>query len=124
LQLPWNNAIEISIPWITLGRVDFAQPIFIGNQALRAWSARLRLGCGLQKLLSRGFAAASTLSNGTRLPVFLIMDCLNGFFHDVYTESLAESLMLAKNGLAAEQNRQLVFAPTGKLQPQPQNLFF
>ncbi len=38
------------------------------------------------------------LTNGGRLPVFLLMDCLNGFFHDVYAESLSTSLMLAPNG--------------------------
>src|SRR5579885_2953462 len=43
-------------------------------------------------------ATASSLTNGNRLPVFVIMNCLNGFFHDVYTQSLAESLMLAQNG--------------------------
>ena len=58
---------------------------------------------------------ASTLSNGTRLPVFLIMDCLNGFFHDVYTESLAESLLLAKNGGAVA-----VWASSGLTEPEPQ----
>jgi hypothetical protein len=42
--------------------------------------------------------SASTLSNGDRLPFFLLMDCLNGFFHDVYTQSLAESLLLAPKG--------------------------
>jgi len=26
------------------------------------------------------------------------MNCLNGLFHDVYTQSLAEALMLAPNG--------------------------
>src|SRR5437899_7824519 len=41
---------------------------------------------------------ASSLTNGNKLPVFVIMNCLNGFFHDVFTESLAESLMLARNG--------------------------
>ncbi|HLK05475.1 MAG TPA: C25 family cysteine peptidase [Candidatus Acidoferrum sp.] len=41
---------------------------------------------------------ATTLQNGNRLPVFLMMDCLNGFFQDVYTQSLAESLLLAPNG--------------------------
>jgi uncharacterized repeat protein (TIGR01451 family) len=42
--------------------------------------------------------SASTLTNGERLPFYLLMDCLNGFFQDVYTESLAESLLLAPNG--------------------------
>ena len=41
---------------------------------------------------------AATLSNGQRLPFYLLMDCLNGFFHDVYSQSLAESLLLAPNG--------------------------
>src|SRR5438132_13940969 len=41
---------------------------------------------------------AASLTNGNKLPVFVIMNCLNGFFHDVFTESLAESLMLARNG--------------------------
>jgi uncharacterized repeat protein (TIGR01451 family) len=42
--------------------------------------------------------SASTLTNGERLPFYLLMDCLNGFFQDVYTQSLAESLLLAPNG--------------------------
>ena len=42
--------------------------------------------------------SAATLSNGGRLPVFLLMDCLNGFFHDVYAESLSTALLLAPNG--------------------------
>jgi len=41
---------------------------------------------------------AASLTNGSKLPVFVIMNCLNGFFHDVYTQSLAESLMMAPNG--------------------------
>jgi len=41
---------------------------------------------------------ASTLTNGSQLPIFLIMDCLNGFFQDVYAEPLGVSLMLAQNG--------------------------
>jgi hypothetical protein len=43
-------------------------------------------------------SSASALSNGNQLPVYLIMDCLNGFFQDVYSTSLAESLLLAPNG--------------------------
>jgi uncharacterized repeat protein (TIGR01451 family) len=42
--------------------------------------------------------AANSLTNGNSLPVFLIMDCLNGFFQDVYDESLAVTLMLAPGG--------------------------
>jgi uncharacterized repeat protein (TIGR01451 family) len=41
---------------------------------------------------------AQALTNGGRLPVYLLMDCLNGFFQDVYAQSLAESIILAPNG--------------------------
>jgi uncharacterized repeat protein (TIGR01451 family) len=41
---------------------------------------------------------ASALTNGGRLPVYLLMDCLNGLFQDVYAESLAESVLLSPNG--------------------------
>jgi uncharacterized repeat protein (TIGR01451 family) len=42
--------------------------------------------------------SAAALTNGNRLPVFLIMDCLNGFFQDVYQESLSSALLFAPNG--------------------------
>jgi len=42
--------------------------------------------------------SATALTNGNRLPVFLIMDCLNGFFQDVYEESLSSALLFAPNG--------------------------
>jgi uncharacterized repeat protein (TIGR01451 family) len=42
--------------------------------------------------------AVATLTNGSQLPVFFIMDCLNGFFQDVYDQPLAVTLMLAPNG--------------------------
>jgi uncharacterized repeat protein (TIGR01451 family) len=41
---------------------------------------------------------AATLTNGSRLPVVVTLNCLNGYFHDVYTLSLAEALMKAPNG--------------------------
>jgi len=59
--------------------------------------------------------AAASLTNGSRLPVFLIMNCLNGFFHDVYTESLAEALLLSKSGGAVA-----VWASSGLTSPEPQ----
>ena len=58
---------------------------------------------------------ASSLTNGTSLPVFLIMDCLNGFFQDVYEEPLAVSLMLAPDGGAVA-----VLASSGLNQAPPQ----
>ena len=43
-------------------------------------------------------ADAAALTNGNRLPVILATDCLNGFFDDVFTTSMAESLLLARDG--------------------------
>jgi uncharacterized repeat protein (TIGR01451 family) len=63
-------------------------------------------------------AAATALTNGSSLPVFLIMNCLNGFFQDVYDEPLAVTLMLAPNGGAVA-----VLASSGLNQPSPQTLF-
>ncbi|HKM82250.1 MAG TPA: C25 family cysteine peptidase [Candidatus Acidoferrum sp.] len=59
---------------------------------------------------------AAALTNGGRLPVYLLMDCLNGFFQDVYAESLAESLLLAPNGGAVA-----VWASSGFTQQAPQS---
>ncbi len=58
---------------------------------------------------------ASSLNNGDKLPLFVMMNCLNGFFHDVFAESLATALMLAPNGGAAA-----VWASSGLTQPGPQ----
>jgi hypothetical protein len=43
-------------------------------------------------------ADAAQLTNGDRLPLVVAMTCLNGEFDDVYTISLAESLLNAPNG--------------------------
>ncbi|MGD0988576.1 MAG: C25 family cysteine peptidase [Candidatus Sulfotelmatobacter sp.] len=61
--------------------------------------------------------AANALTNGNSLPVFLIMDCLNGFFQDVYDEPLAVTLMLAPNGGAVA-----VLASSGLNQATPQTI--
>jgi uncharacterized repeat protein (TIGR01451 family) len=59
--------------------------------------------------------SATSLTNGDRLPVYLIMDCLNGFFHDVYAMSLSTSLILAPNGGAVA-----VWASSGFTNSPPQ----
>jgi hypothetical protein len=60
-------------------------------------------------------ASAASLTNGPRLPVFLIMDCLNGYFQDVYTKSMAETLLLSSTGGAVA-----VWASSGLNQADPQ----
>ena len=59
--------------------------------------------------------AAASLTNGQRLPLYVLMDCLNGFFDDVYTQSLAESLLLSPNGGGVA-----VWASSGFTNAQPQ----
>jgi hypothetical protein len=59
-----------------------------------------------------------TLTNGARLPFFITMTCLNGYFHDAFpTESLAESLLKAEAGGAIA-----VWASSGLTEPEGQSL--
>lgn len=59
--------------------------------------------------------SATNLTNGNQLPLFVMMNCLNGFFHDVFTESLATALVLAPNGGAVA-----AWASSGLSAPAPQ----
>jgi hypothetical protein len=43
-------------------------------------------------------ADAGALANGNRLPFVVAMNCLNGYFHDEFSYSLAEALLEAPNG--------------------------
>jgi len=61
---------------------------YLGHGSTQIWSSPSTFGSG----------DAAALSNGDRLPVVIGMTCLNGNFHDLYTESLAEALMKAPNG--------------------------
>jgi len=60
-------------------------------------------------------SSVSSLTNGSQLPVFLIMDCLNGFFQDVYSQPLGVTLMLTPSGGAVA-----VLASSGLNQAPPQ----
>lgn len=61
---------------------------FFGHGSVEVWTNG--------GLLSRADALAA--ANGNRLPVVLANTCLNGYFHDLYTESLAEALLRAPDG--------------------------
>jgi hypothetical protein len=61
---------------------------YLGHGSVEQWS--------LSSFFSDSDATA--LTNGGNLPLVVSMDCLSGFFHDVYTTSLAESLLLAPKG--------------------------
>ncbi len=58
---------------------------------------------------------AATFNNGTRLPVFLMMTCLNGYYQNPARESLAESLVRADAGGAIA-----VWSSSGMTEPAPQ----
>jgi hypothetical protein len=60
---------------------------YIGHASVQIWA---------NNIFSSSDAMA--LNNGNRLPVVVALNCLNGYFHDVYTLSLAEALMKAPNG--------------------------
>jgi len=57
----------------------------------------------------------AALTNGGRLPVYLLIDCLNGLFQDVYAQSLGKALILAPNGGAVA-----VWASSGFTNEPPQ----
>jgi hypothetical protein len=60
----------------------------------------------------------ASLTNGARLPLFVAMTCLNGYFHDPFpTDSLAESLLRAEGGGAIA-----VWTSSGLTRPEGQAL--
>ena len=77
------------------------------------------LGHGSVEVWSKGGILTSrdapSLTNGPRLPFVVSMNCLNGFFHDLYTESLGEALLNAEGGGAVA-----VWASSGLTGPEEQ----
>jgi hypothetical protein len=80
-----------------------------GNTARADLLDRLNRGVGLVNYLGHGSVEVwrggllntddvRGLANGSRLPIVVAMTCLNGFFQDVYTESLAEAFLRAPRG--------------------------
>jgi hypothetical protein len=60
---------------------------YVGHGSVEVWSSYI---------LTSG--AAEALTNGDKLPFVVTMNCLNGYFHDPYTESIAEALMKNAGG--------------------------
>jgi hypothetical protein len=60
---------------------------------------------------------ARALTNANRLPFFVMMTCLNGYFHDPALDSLSESLVRAEHGGAIA-----VWASTGLTLPEAQSV--
>ena len=59
--------------------------------------------------------AAGTVTNGAATPFVVAMTCLNGYFADVWTYSLAEAVLLAPGGGAVG-----VWASSGLTESAPQ----
>jgi hypothetical protein len=64
---------------------------YVGHGSVETWSNDTLLGR----------ADLAGLPASTRPPIVVAMTCLNGYFHDVYTESLAEAMLRAPNGAVA-----------------------
>ncbi|MEA2570292.1 MAG: hypothetical protein QOI24_2293 [Acidobacteriota bacterium] len=79
---------------------------YIGHASAEMWSEGVF-----------GSATADNLQNGSRLPFVVSMSCLNGYFHDIYTRSLAEALIGSQNGGAIA-----VWASSSLTQPDQQAL--
>ncbi len=78
---------------------------FMGHGSVEVWTA--------EPILSTSDAAV--FNNGWRLPVFLMMTCLNGYYQNPARESLAESLVRSDASGAVA-----VWASSGMTEPAPQ----
>jgi hypothetical protein len=74
---------------------------YVGHGTMNQWRGNLFMS-----------ADALTLQNNQSYPVFVMMNCLNGFYQDPVMEGLAESLLKAPQGgaVAAWASSALVFA--------------
>jgi hypothetical protein len=61
---------------------------YVGHGTVDLW--------GIDGVFNSSDAAA--LTNGNRLPFVVAMNCLNGYFHDLFSYSMAEALLEAPNG--------------------------
>jgi hypothetical protein len=78
---------------------------YIGHGSVEIWS----------NISFFGRADVGTLPAGGRTPIVLAMTCLNGYFHDLYTDSLAETLQRAPNGAVAVWASSALTSPEAQL---------
>jgi hypothetical protein len=118
-QLLWQIPTTITVREIFRGQMDDATARGLVLQSLNSGELIMNyVGHGSVEVWRGDLLKsedAAGLSNGTRLPFVVMMNCLNGFFDDVYTESLAEALMKAPNGGAVG-----VWASSGLSDPERQ----
>jgi hypothetical protein len=78
---------------------------YIGHGSVETWSNDALLGRN----------DVSMLANGAQPPIVVAMTCLNGYFHDIYSDSLAEALMRAPNGAVAVWASSALTSPEAQL---------
>jgi uncharacterized repeat protein (TIGR01451 family) len=76
---------------------------YIGHGAVELWG---------EDVFESGDATA--LANGNRLPFVVVMNCLNGYFHDLFSFSLGEALLEAPNGAVAVWASSTLTEPDGQ----------
>jgi hypothetical protein len=117
------NRISAAIPApFTVQRISFATTPSADTATIDAFNRGSVLtnfiGHGSMEIWGRAVFSsrtASTLTNAPRLPFVMSMDCFNGYFHDLFTDSLAEALLRNPNGGAIG-----VVASSGLITPPPQ----
>jgi hypothetical protein len=77
---------------------------FVGHGSVGVWT-----GAGLLRS-----ADADSLTNSERLPLMILLTCLNGYAADVFVNSLGEAMLLTPGGGAA------VWASSGMTDPRSQ----
>jgi hypothetical protein len=78
---------------------------YIGHGSVEIWSHA--------SFFATGDVAGLPKSN--RPPIVLAVTCLNGYFHDVYTDSLAEALQRSPNGAVAVWASSALTSPEAQL---------
>jgi len=112
----------ISVEGVFLGWTDIAMARSMLREKLNAGQLLVNyLGHGSVELWASEalFSSddAAGLTNSPRLPFVVSMTCLNGFFHDLYAECLAEALLKARQGGAVA-----VWASSGLTEPYEQTV--
>lgn len=112
---------------LTINRIDFAK--INGNSATatavtnafnRGGLMMNYIGHGSVEVWSRNAMTsknAAKLTNGDKLPFVMSMNCLNGFFHDLFSDTLGEALLRNPSGGAIA-----VFASSALTSPDQQTL--
>lgn len=101
--------LPAGVPWREIRRIDQPDNSTMRNQVL----AGLNQGPAIVEYAGHGVVEgwstagyvtspdAAQLINNNRLSIVLTMSCLNGYFHDLDSQSLAEAFLRAPNGAVA-----------------------